>query len=154
MAALQILSVVGARPNLVKISPIPHQLANYPRIEHVIVHTGQHYDAKMADWFFRDLDVPEPDFNLAVGSGSHAQQTAAIMVRPERILLDCRPDLVLVVGDVNSTLAGALVAAKLNLAVAHIEAGLRGFDSTMPEEVNRIITDALSAYLLVPSRDA
>ena len=154
MAALQVLSVVGARPNFIKIAPIAHELAKCPGIEHVLVHTGQHYDANMADWFFRDLDVPEPDFNLDVGSGSHAQQTAAIMVRLERVLLDCGPDLVLVVGDVNSTLAGTLVAAKLNLTVAHVEAGLRSFDRTMPEEVNRVITDALSAYLFVPSRDA
>jgi len=149
-----ILSVVGARPNFMKLAPLARQLAARPTVKHVIVHTGQHYDAGMSDVFLRGLAIPRPDCNLAVGSASHAQQTAAIMQRFEVLCLRIQPDLVLVYGDVNSTLAAALVAAKLGIRVAHVEAGLRSRDWSMPEEINRVLTDRLSDLLFTPSRDA
>jgi len=128
-----ILSVVGARPNFMKLAPLARQLAGRPAVKHVIVHTGQHYDPGMSDVFLRGLAIPRPDCNLAVGSASHAQQTAAIMQRFEVLCLRIQPDLVLVYGDVNSTLAAALVAAKLGIRVGHVEAGLRSRDCSMPE---------------------
>jgi UDP-N-acetylglucosamine 2-epimerase (non-hydrolysing) len=146
---MRILSVVGARPNFMKIGPLVRELRRVPGIEHVLVHTGQHYDDQMSAGFFRDLDLPEPQFNLEVGSGSHGEQTAEVMKRLEPLIVELRPDLVVVVGDVNSTLAGALTAAKLGVKVAHIEAGLRSFDRTMPEEINRKLTDALADFLFV-----
>jgi UDP-N-acetylglucosamine 2-epimerase (non-hydrolysing) len=151
----KILSVVGARPNFMKVAPIVSVLQRREEaFEHVLVHTGQHYDAGMSEIFFDELGVGEPDHRLDVGSGSHARQTAAVMERLEPILLAEHPDVVLVPGDVNSTLAASLVAVKLGLPVAHIEAGLRSFDRTMPEEINRVVTDAISNLLFVHSPEA
>jgi UDP-N-acetylglucosamine 2-epimerase (non-hydrolysing) len=151
---LKIINIVGARPNLPKIGPLIREMRRHPEIEPILVHTGQHYDEKLSDIFFRQMGIPEPDVNLEVGSGSHAAQTAEVLKRIEPVLLDHRPDLVLVVGDVNSTIAVSLAAAKLNIAVAHVEAGLRSFDRSMPEEINRILTDALADYLFVTEEDA
>jgi len=150
---MRVLSVVGARPNFMKLAPVDRALVKRG-VEHVIIHTGQHYDPGMSDAFFEELWIPAPDHHLGVGSGSHAQQTAAVMQRLEPFLLDVRPDLVLVYGDVNSTVAAALVAAKLEMRVGHVEAGLRSGDWTMPEEINRVVTDRLSDLLFLPSRDA
>lgn len=146
---IRIINVCGARPNFMKISALMDAYKAFPEIEPILVHTGQHYDEKMSDLFFRELGIPQPDINLGVGSGSHARQTALIMERFEPILLDHKPDYVLVVGDVNSTIACALVAVKLGVKVIHVEAGLRSFDRTMPEEINRILTDAISDLLFV-----
>src|SRR5882762_738582 len=151
---MRIVSVVGARPNFMKLAPVDRELARRRDVEHVIVHTGQHYDSEMSAAFFEELWIPAPDYHLGVGSGSHAAQTAAVMQRLEPVLAGARPDVVLVYGDVNSTLAAALVAAKLGLRVGHVEAGLRSGDWTMPEEINRVVTDRLSDLLFVPSRDA
>ncbi|HET7457253.1 MAG TPA: UDP-N-acetylglucosamine 2-epimerase (non-hydrolyzing) [Gemmatimonadaceae bacterium] len=151
--ALQILHVVGARPNFPKLAPV-HRAAARVGLGQLIVHTGQHYDDGMSASFFRDLGIPEPDVNLAVGSDSHAVQTARIMERFEPVLRERRPDWVVVYGDVNSTLAAAVVASKLGVRVAHVEAGLRSHDRSMPEEINRIVTDRLASLLLTPSRDA
>ena len=145
----RVLNVVGARPNFMKIAPITEAMTASGVFEPILVHTGQHYDEKMARVFFDELGIPKPDIDLEVGSASHAVQTAEIMVRFEKVLLERKPDLVLVVGDVNSTVAAALVAKKLDVDVAHVEAGLRSFDRKMPEELNRIVTDALSDYLFV-----
>jgi len=139
--------VVGARPNFVKAAPLLHAFAQGRRFEVYLIHTGQHYDPEMSDIFFRDLRLKPPDINLGVASGSHAEQTGEILKRLGRVLELWRPELVVVVGDVNSTLAGALAARKLNLPLAHVEAGLRSFDRTMPEEINRLLTDAISDYL-------
>jgi UDP-N-acetylglucosamine 2-epimerase (non-hydrolysing) len=146
---LKILAVVGARPNFMKVAPLTWEAAKRDGVAVRLVHTGQHYDEKMSQMFFDELRLPRPDVNLEVGSGSHAVQTAEVMKRFEPVVLEHRPDLVLVVGDVNSTLACALVAAKLLVPVAHVEAGLRSFDRTMPEEINRVLTDALSDWLFV-----
>ncbi len=151
---LRILSVVGARPNFMKLAPVHRALTKREGHDHVIVHTGQHYDRDMSDTFFVDLQIPEPDYNLDVGSDTHARQTAEIMKRVEPVLMDERPDLVLVYGDVNSTVAVTLVAVKLGIRVGHVEAGLRSHDWTMPEEINRMVTDRLSDLLFTPSRDA
>jgi UDP-N-acetylglucosamine 2-epimerase (non-hydrolysing) len=151
---LKIVHIVGARPNFMKIAPLMREMAKYPQIQSILVHTGQHYDESMSDIFFTDLKIPRPDINLEVGSGSHAIQTAQVMMHFEPVLLEHRPDLVLVVGDVNSTLACSLVSAKLNIPVAHVEAGIRSFDRSMPEEINRIITDTLSDWLFTPHREA
>ena len=150
---MRILSVVGARPNFMKLAPLAHELTRRGT-PHVIVHTGQHYDADMSASFLESLAIPKPDFNLAVGSASHAQQTAAVMQRFEPVCLETKPDIVLVYGDVNSTVAAALVAAKLGIRVGHVEAGLRSRDWSMPEEINRVVTDRLSDLLFTPSRDA
>ena len=150
---MRVLSVVGARPNFMKLAPVDRELVKRG-VEHVIVHTGQHYDPGMSDAFFEELWIPTPDHHLGVGSGSHAQQTAAVMQRLEPLLVELKPDLVLVYGDVNSTVAAALVAAKLQVRVGHVEAGLRSGDWTMPEEINRVVTDRLSDLLFLPSRDA
>ena len=152
--AMKFLHVVGARPNFMKVAPVLAQLRKDPRVSQVLVHTGQHYDPKMSDVFFQDLGMPAPDAHLGAGSGSHAQQTAKIMVEVEPVLLREKPDVVVVAGDVNSTVAVALVAAKLGIAVAHIEAGLRSWDWRMPEEVNRVLTDRISELLFTPSPDA
>jgi UDP-N-acetylglucosamine 2-epimerase (non-hydrolysing) len=149
-----IISVVGARPNFMKLAPLARAFAARSDVRHVIVHTGQHYDAGMSDAFFDELEIPAPNVNLEVGSASHAQQTAAIMMRLEPALLDASPGILLVYGDVNSTVAAALVAAKLGIRVAHVEAGLRSRDWTMPEEINRVVTDRLADLLFTPSRDA
>ena len=146
---MKIVSVVGARPNFVKIAPLLAEMRRHADVCPYLVNTGQHYDANMADQFFQDLHIPTPDISLEVGSGSHARQTAEVMCRLEPVLERLRPDAVLVVGDVNSTLAAALTAAKLGIKVAHVEAGLRSFDRSMPEEVNRLLTDAISDYLFL-----
>lgn len=149
-----VLSVVGARPNFMKIAPIHQQLKKRSGISSVLLHTGQHYDAEMSDVFFDELGLSQPDVYLGVGSGTHAEQTSAIMASFEPVLLDYDPDLVLVVGDVNSTIACALVASKAHVAVAHVEAGLRSFDRRMPEEINRLLTDQLADYLFVTESSA
>ncbi|HXI31329.1 MAG TPA: UDP-N-acetylglucosamine 2-epimerase (non-hydrolyzing), partial [Vicinamibacterales bacterium] len=149
-----VLHVVGARPNYMKIAPVMDALRPYAGIRQLLVNTGQHYDEAMAGGFLRELALPAPDRDLGVGSASHAVQTARIMIAFEEICLAERPDLVVVVGDVNSTMAATIVAAKLLIPVAHVEAGLRSFDRTMPEEVNRIVTDSLADLLLTPSPDA
>ena len=152
---MKVLHVVGARPNFMKTAPIMAEMAQYPKeFEQVLVHTGQHYDDAMSRVFFDELSLPVPDVNLEVGSGSHAQQTARVMERFEPVALDHHPDWVFVVGDVNSTLACALVCAKLGIRVAHVEAGLRSFDRTMPEECNRLLTDQVADLLFTPSQDA
>jgi UDP-N-acetylglucosamine 2-epimerase (non-hydrolysing) len=150
---MKVLHVVGARPNFMKVAPVLAALRKIAGVEQVLVHTGQHYDARMSEVFFQDLGMPDPDVHLGVGSGSHAQQTARVMAAVEPVLSQHRPDVVVVAGDVNSTLAAALVASKLLLPVAHVEAGLRSRDFTMPEEVNRVLTDRLSTLLFTPSRD-
>ena len=144
---LKIINVVGARPNFVKISPIMAQYRNFSQIEALLVHTGQHYDWQMSESFFCQLDIPRPDINLEVGSASHAVQTANIIRAFEPVVLEHKPDAVVVVGDVNSTVACSLVSAKLGVKIIHVEAGLRSFDRTMPEEINRILTDAVSDLL-------
>ena len=144
---MKILNIVGARPNLMKIAPLMEAYAAFEGLEPLLVHTGQHYDANMSELFFRQLGIPEPDLNLGVGSGSHAEQTAQIMAAFEPVILSERPDAVLVVGDVNSTIACGLVAVKLGVQLVHVEAGLRSFDRSMPEEINRILTDAISDLL-------
>ena len=151
---MKIINIVGARPNFMKIAPLIEEMRNAPQISPLLVHTGQHYDEKMSQSFFNDLGIPKPDINLEVGSGSHAQQTAAIMQRFETVVLQEKPDLVLVVGDVNSTIACALTAVKLGVPVAHVEAGLRSFDRSMPEEINRVLTDAISDYLFTTEEAA
>jgi UDP-N-acetylglucosamine 2-epimerase (non-hydrolysing) len=150
---MKLLHVVGARPNFPKLAPIL-RAGREAGLAQVVVHTGQHYDDALSDGFFRDLGIAPPDVNLAVGSDTHAVQTARIMERIEPVLLEKRPDWVVVYGDVNSTMAAAIVASKLGMRVAHVEAGLRSFDRTMPEEINRIVTDRLADLLLTPSRDA
>ena len=146
--------IAAARPNFMKIAPLYHALKREPWCAPKIVHTGQHYDANMSEAFFRDLDLPAADHNLGVGSGSHAEQAAGVMVAYERLCINQPPDWVVVVGDVNSTMACTLAAKKLNLPVAHLEAGLRSFDRTMPEEINRLVTDSLADLLWTPSPDA
>jgi UDP-N-acetylglucosamine 2-epimerase (non-hydrolysing) len=150
---MKLLHVVGARPNFPKLAPV-HRAGREAGLSQVVVHTGQHYDDALSHSFFRDLGIAPPDVNLAVGSHTHAVQTARIMERIEPVLLENRPDWVVVYGDVNSTMAAAIVASKLGIRVAHVEAGLRSFDRTMPEEINRIVTDRLADLLLTPSRDA
>jgi UDP-N-acetylglucosamine 2-epimerase (non-hydrolysing) len=145
----KIISVVGARPNFMKVAAVQKAFSVYPQINHLICHTGQHYDKKMSDIFFIDLELPKPYSYLGIGSGSHAEQTAGIMIKFEKILEKEKPDLVIVVGDVNSTIACSLVAAKMGIKIAHVEAGLRSFDNTMPEEINRILTDRISDFLFV-----
>jgi UDP-N-acetylglucosamine 2-epimerase (non-hydrolysing) len=151
---MKVLHILGARPNFMKGAPVIRALGAHAAVEQVIVHTGQHYDVNMSDVFFEQLGMPHPDVNLQVGSGSHARQTAEIMTRLEPIVLESHPDYVVVYGDVNSTVAAALVCSKLGIRVVHVEAGLRSFDRTMPEEINRIVTDSLSDILLTPSEDA
>lgn len=150
---MHILHVVGARPNFMKAAPVLRALSQRSGIRQTLVHTGQHYDANMSDIFFEQLGIPPPDVNLEVGSGSHAQQTAQIISRFEPVVLELKPDMVLVYGDVNSTVAAALVCSKLLVPIGHVEAGLRSFDHTMPEEVNRILTDRVADLLFTPSRD-
>lgn len=150
---MHILHIVGARPNFMKAAPVLHALSRRRGMRQTLVHTGQHYDKNLSDVFFSELEIPAPDVNLGVGSGTHARQTADIMSAFEPVLLDRRPDIVLVYGDVNSTVAAALVCSKLLVPIAHVEAGLRSFDRTMPEEVNRIVTDRLADVLFTPSED-
>lgn len=159
---LKVILVAGARPNFMKIAPLITAIKKHngsagpdgTRIDYLLVHTDQHYDNNMSDVFFKDLEIPPPDVNLEVGSASHAVQTAKIMISFEKVCLAERPDWVLVVGDVNSTIACTLVSSKLGIKVGHVEAGLRSFDRTMPEEINRIVTDAISDILFTPSQDA
>jgi len=154
---MKILLTAGARPNFMKLAPIVRALKKYPQQPDVlfkIVHTGQHYDHKMSEVFFQELEIPEPHHNLGVGSGSHAHQTAHVMLEFEKVCTKERPDLVVVIGDVNSTLACALVASKLHIKVAHVEAGLRSYDMSMPEEINRIVADSVSDYLFCTINEA
>ncbi|HEX6732495.1 MAG TPA: UDP-N-acetylglucosamine 2-epimerase (non-hydrolyzing) [Pyrinomonadaceae bacterium] len=152
---LKVINVVGARPNFMKVAPIVAAMKRQPdKFRPLVVHTGQHYDATMSDAFFADLELPEPDIHLGVGSGTHAAQTAAVMQRFEPVVVEESPDWVLVVGDVNSTLACALVCVKLGIKVAHVEAGLRSRDRTMPEEINRLLTDQIADLLFTTSQDA
>jgi UDP-N-acetylglucosamine 2-epimerase (non-hydrolysing) len=151
---LKIILAAGARPNFMKIAPLLHEMKKYPEFEPVLVHTGQHYDENMSDMFFRELGIPAPDINLEVGSGSQAVQTARIMEKFEKVCLEEKPDAVLVVGDVNSTAACTLVASKLHITTIHYEAGLRSRDKSMPEEINRLVTDAISDLFFTTSADA
>jgi UDP-N-acetylglucosamine 2-epimerase (non-hydrolysing) len=158
---LKIILVAGARPNFMKVAPIISAIKKFNNstnltnpIKYILVHTGQHYDMAMSESFFHELELPKPDINLEVGSASHAVQTANIMIRFEEVCLGEKPDWVIVVGDVNSTMACALAAVKLGIKVAHVESGLRSFDRTMPEEINRLVTDAVSDLLFTPSEDA
>ncbi len=149
----KIISVVGARPNFMKVAPLYKEFKKYnEQIKHLIIHTGQHYDEKMSKIFFDDLELPKPDIYLGVGSGSHSVQTAKIMIEFEKILQDEKPDLVIVVGDVNSTMACSIVASKMLVPLVHVEAGLRSFDNTMPEEINRKVTDVLSDLLFITEK--
>jgi UDP-N-acetylglucosamine 2-epimerase (non-hydrolysing) len=162
MKTVKVIVVAGARPNFMKVAPVLKRIVEHnacgqsgaARVKSTLVHTGQHYDAKMSDVFFRELGIPEPDINLGVGSGSQAAQTAGVMTGFEPVCANEKPDLVMVVGDVNSTVACTLVCAKMGIRVAHVEAGLRSFDRSMPEEINRLVTDALADLLLTPSDDA
>jgi UDP-N-acetylglucosamine 2-epimerase (non-hydrolysing) len=151
---MKLIHVVGARPNFMKIAPIMRVAFRYDSIEQVLVHTGQHYDDNMSQWFFDELGIREPDVNLEVGSGLHGEQTGEIMKRFEKFIVDEGGDIVVVVGDVNSTIACGLVAAKLQIPLAHVEAGLRSYDRRMPEEINRLLTDAISDYLFTPAEEA
>ncbi|MCC6983573.1 MAG: UDP-N-acetylglucosamine 2-epimerase (non-hydrolyzing) [Bauldia sp.] len=152
---MRVLSVVGARPNFMKAAPLVRLLHARPNeFPHLLVHTGQHYDARMSESFFDDLKIPAPDVNLEVGSGSHAETTGRVMIAIEPVMAEFRPDLVVVFGDVNSTMAAAITAKKLNVAVAHVEAGLRSLDRSMPEEINRLCTDAIADLLFTTDRIA
>jgi len=152
---VKIINVVGARPNFIKMAPIIDELNKHPHLfKHLLVHTGQHYDEKMSKAFFKDLGMPKPDIDLGVGSGSHAEQTAKIMIEFEKVCLKYKPDLIIVVGDVNSTMACTITAKKLCIKVAHVEAGLRSRDMTMPEEINRLCTDVLCDYHFTTDRFA
>jgi UDP-N-acetylglucosamine 2-epimerase (non-hydrolysing) len=150
---VKIAHIVGARPNFMKVAPVMNALAQRENINQNLIHTGQHYDVNMSDVFFQQLGMADPDVNLAVGSGTHAAQTAEIMLRLEPVIAELQPDVVLVYGDVNSTVATALVCAKLGIKIGHVEAGLRSFDRSMPEEVNRLVTDQLAELLFTPSED-
>ena len=150
----KIIHIVGARPNFMKAAPVYFAIRDQRKFKQLLVHTGQHYDEKMSDIFFRQLGMPKPDINLEIGSASHAVMTARIMIAFEEVVLKEEPDLVLVYGDVNSTIACAMVAAKLGVKVAHVEAGLRSFDRSMPEELNRMLTDSISDYFFTTSPDA
>src|SRR5436189_1878980 len=151
---MHLLHVVGARPNFMKAAPVWRALSIRSGVKQILIHTGQHYDNNMSDIFFSQLAMPTPDVNLEVGSGSHAQQTSEVMRRFEPIVQERKPDMVVVYGDVNSTMAAALVCAKLRIPIAHVEAGLRSFDRTMPEEVNRLVTDQLADLLFTHCEDA
>ena len=152
---IRVLAVAGARPNFMKIAPLMHEFARRPdRFEPILVHTGQHYDQAMSDSFFRDLGIPEPDVNLGVGSGTHGHQTAQVLMKIEDLLIERKPHVVLVVGDVNSTIAATLAAVKLDIPVAHVEAGLRSWDRKMPEEINRVLTDSVSEWLFTTEASA
>lgn len=146
---MKLTSIIGARPQFIKVAPLHRELSKWH--EHVLIHTGQHYDYEMSKVFFEKLQIPEPDYNLGIGSGSHGEQTGRMLISIEQVLMKEKPDLVIVYGDTNSTLAGALAAAKLNLPIAHVEAGLRCYNMKVPEEINRVLTDHISSIFLCPS---
>jgi len=150
---MKILTIIGARPQFIKASPI-NQALDQAGYDQVLLHTGQHYDHSMSQVFFDELGIAAPDVNLGIGSGSHAQQTAGMLVGIEKAIIDYKPDWVIVYGDTNSTLAGALAAVKLHVPIAHVEAGLRSFNRIMPEEINRVVADAVSVLLFAPTQDA
>ncbi len=149
-----VLTVVGARPNFMKAAPLLRELRIYPEINSMLVHTGQHYDKNMSDVFFEDLDIPKPDYMLDIGSGTQSYQSGRIMEKFEDLCLEINPDLIIVLGDINSTMACSIVAKKLHINLAHIEAGLRSRDKNMPEEINRLITDSISDYFFVTEKSA
>lgn len=149
---MKIISVVGARPNFMKVAPFCRALKAYPEVQHILVHTGQHYDVRMSEQFFKELDIPNPDINLEIGSGTHAEQVGRTMIAFEKVLREEKPDWVVVLGDVNATCACSITAKKEHIKCAHIEAGLRSRDMDMPEEINRLVTDRLSDLLLTPDR--
>ena len=149
---MKVVSVVGARPNIMKVAPFCRALKAYPEVQHILVHTGQHYDVRMSEQFFKELDIPNPDINLEIGSGTHAEQVGRTMIAFEKVLKAEKPDWVVVLGDVNATCACSITAKKEHIKCAHIEAGLRSRDMDMPEEINRLVTDRLSDLLLTPDR--